>query len=88
MDHLADIALVLGTDRRLRTQTVLTRLAEHNPEHYEGWTFTTLKTTLDEWGVAPVKSDGVMVIRTEDITQAITERDHGTSDPGDEDTGS
>ncbi|MGB6164407.1 MAG: hypothetical protein WCF33_00715 [Pseudonocardiaceae bacterium] len=88
VDHLADIAQVLGTDRRLRTQTVLTRLAEHNPEHYEGWTFTTLKTTLDEWGVAPVKSDGVMVIRAEDITQAITERDHDTSDPGDEDTGS
>jgi DNA segregation ATPase FtsK/SpoIIIE, S-DNA-T family len=88
VDHLADIALVLGTDRRLRTQTVLTRLAEHNPEHYEGWTFTTLKTTLDEWGVAPVKSDGVMVIRAEDITQALTDRDHDTTDPGDEDTGS
>jgi S-DNA-T family DNA segregation ATPase FtsK/SpoIIIE len=87
VDPLADIATVLGTDRRLRTQTVLTRLAEHNPEYYEGWTFTHLKTALAEWGVEPVKSDGVMVVRADDITQALTHRHRNTDIEGDEESG-
>jgi len=34
VDHLADITHVIGGERRVRTQTVLTRLATHNPGEY------------------------------------------------------
>lgn len=87
-DHLADIAEALGGQRRVRTQVVLTRLAEHDPDHYEGWTFADLKAALGEYGVEPVKSDGVMVVRADDIAQTLTERDHDTDSEGDEQAGS
>jgi S-DNA-T family DNA segregation ATPase FtsK/SpoIIIE len=67
---------------------VLTRLAELNAAEYEGWTFTDLKATLGVYGIEPVKSDGVMVIRAEDITTALTERDEDADGSGDEETGS
>jgi len=76
VDHLADIHTILGTDKRVRTQTVLTRLAEHNPTEYESWGFRQLRDALTPHGVEPVKSDGVMVIRADDITHALTHRNH------------
>jgi S-DNA-T family DNA segregation ATPase FtsK/SpoIIIE len=72
-DPLADIAAVLGDTRRVLTRVVLTRLAELNPGEYEGWTFTDLKAALSVYGIEPVKSAGVMVIRAEDITTALTD---------------
>ena len=87
-DPLADIATVLGTARRVLTRVILTRLAEHNPSQYEAWTFTDLKDALGVYGIEPVKSDGRMVIRAEDITQALTERNEDTDGEGDEQTGS
>jgi DNA segregation ATPase FtsK/SpoIIIE, S-DNA-T family len=88
VDALADIATVLGTDRRTRTQVLLTRLAEHNPTHYEGWTFTDLKTTLATHGIEPGKSHGVMVIDADDITHALTHRHHHSDTESDDDPGS
>ncbi|MDT7594917.1 MAG: segregation ATPase FtsK/SpoIIIE, family [Pseudonocardiales bacterium] len=88
VDPLADIATVLGQARRVLTRVVLTRLAELNPAEYEGWTFTDLKAALAVYGIEPVKSDGLMVIRTEDITTALTERDAHADGSGDEETGS
>jgi S-DNA-T family DNA segregation ATPase FtsK/SpoIIIE len=88
VDQLADIAAVLGDTRRVLTRVVLTRLAELNPTEYEGWTFTDLKAALSVHGIEPVKSDGVMVVRAEDITQALTERDEDAGGAGDEETGS
>ena len=87
-DPLADIATVLGTARRVLTRVVLTRLAEHNPSQYEAWTFTDLKDALAVYGIEPVKSDGRMVIRAEDITQALTDRHDDADGAGDEQTGS
>jgi S-DNA-T family DNA segregation ATPase FtsK/SpoIIIE len=87
-DPLADIAAVLGDTRRVLTRVVLTRLAELNPAEYEGWTFTDLKTALSVYGIEPVKSAGVMVVRAEDITTTLTERDEDTGGAGDEETGS
>jgi DNA segregation ATPase FtsK/SpoIIIE, S-DNA-T family len=75
VDHLADIAIVIAGEKRVRTQVVLSRLADRNPAAYEGWTFPHLKAALAEYGVSPVKSDGVMVVRADDITRALTERD-------------
>lgn len=74
VDVLADVAEVLGTDKRVRTQVVLTRLAERNALAYEGWTHIDLKTALAEFDIRAVKSDGVMVIRADDVTLALTER--------------
>ncbi len=82
VDPLADIAAVLGDARRVLTRVVLTRLAELNPTEYEGWTFTDLKAALSGYGIEPVKSDGLMVIRAEDITTALTERDHDAGAEG------
>jgi S-DNA-T family DNA segregation ATPase FtsK/SpoIIIE len=87
-DSLADIAAVLGDTRRVLTRVVLTRLAELNPAEYEGWTFTDLKAALAVYGIEPVKSDGLMVVRTEDITTALTDRDEDAGGAGDEETGS
>lgn len=75
VDHLADIADVLRGERRVRTQVVLARLAELNPAEYEDWTFQTLAAALDEDGIEVAKSGGVKVVRSDDITTALTERD-------------
>jgi S-DNA-T family DNA segregation ATPase FtsK/SpoIIIE len=88
VDHLADIREVLGANKRVRTQQVITRLAALNPDEYEDWTFPDLKAALTEHGVSPVKSDGVMVVRTDDITNAIAERDDNTDDEDDGEAGS
>jgi S-DNA-T family DNA segregation ATPase FtsK/SpoIIIE len=73
-NHLADIADVMRGERRVRTQVVLSRLAEHNPNEYEGWSPTHLTAVLAEVGVRPAKSHGLMVIRAEDITDVLTDR--------------
>ncbi|HEX6405146.1 MAG TPA: FtsK/SpoIIIE domain-containing protein [Pseudonocardiaceae bacterium] len=87
VDHLADIATVLDGQRRMLTRVVLTGLAELNPGEYEGWTFTDLKAALAGHGVEPVKSDGVMVIRADDITTALTQRSNNTHNEGDDEQG-
>ena len=70
-DHLVDIAEVMRGERRVRTQVVLARLAELNPAEYEGWTFSMLASALAEHDVTPRKSDGVKVVRAEDVKAAI-----------------
>lgn len=74
-DFLADLAEVIGTERQVRTQVVLTRLAESDRGRYEGWTFGELSAALDEEGIRPRKSDGVMVVRSSDVAQALSDRD-------------
>jgi S-DNA-T family DNA segregation ATPase FtsK/SpoIIIE len=79
VDHLTDINEALHGQRRVRTQIVLTRLAELNPTTYEGWSFSDLKTTLAAESIEIGKSHGHSVIRAEDIHRAITHR-HDNSD--------
>ncbi|MDQ3763358.1 MAG: hypothetical protein M3460_17540 [Actinomycetota bacterium] len=86
-DHLADIQHVLHGQLRMRTQIVLTRLAELNPTVYEGWSFTDLKTTLAQHGIKIGKSHGNSVIRAHDVTQALTQRGNNRSRKGGEDAG-
>ncbi len=74
-DPLADLAEVLNGERQVRTQVVLSRLAELNRDHYEQWTFGDLAAVLAEHGVTAVKSHGVMVIRCADVAAAIARRD-------------
>jgi S-DNA-T family DNA segregation ATPase FtsK/SpoIIIE len=80
IDHLADIQEVLRRERRVRTQVVLTRLAELNPAVYEGWTFQNLSAALADYNIEPIKSGGVKVIRATDVTHALTYYDrHGNT---------
>ncbi|MGH3754270.1 MAG: hypothetical protein ACRDRP_16555 [Pseudonocardiaceae bacterium] len=85
VDHLADIHQVLRGEHRVRTQVVLTRLAELNPTTYEGWTFSDLKTALAHHSIEIGKSDGVKVVRAADVTRTLTHSDHrGTKEGGDD----
>ncbi len=74
VDHLADIHTVLRAEKRVRTQVVLARLAELNPAEYEDWTFQDLAAALAEYDIEPAKSQGVKVVRADDVAQALTER--------------
>jgi S-DNA-T family DNA segregation ATPase FtsK/SpoIIIE len=74
VDHLASIATVMRDERRVPTRVVLARLAEHNTAHYEGWTFSDLRAALAEYGIEPRKSDGVRVVRAEDVAEALQSR--------------
>ncbi|MFJ8959949.1 FtsK/SpoIIIE domain-containing protein [Lentzea sp. NPDC102401] len=87
VDHLADIARVMRDDKRVRTQLVLARLVEHDASVYEGWTFADLKAALAEYDIDVVKSDGVKVVRADDVTTALTERDRFGDDEDDADDG-
>jgi DNA segregation ATPase FtsK/SpoIIIE, S-DNA-T family len=87
VDHLANIHQVLRGERRVRTQVMLTRLAELNPTTYEGWSFSHLKTTLATEGIEISKSHGHSVIRANDVTQALTKRNDKHSGVGDDDRG-
>jgi hypothetical protein len=73
-DHLVTIAEAMHGERRVRTQVVLARLAALNPTAYEGWTLTDLRAVLAEDDVTSRKSDGVKVIRAEDLTAALARR--------------
>ncbi|MPY78540.1 MAG: hypothetical protein GEV04_08595 [Actinophytocola sp.] len=83
VDHLANINQAMRGERRVRTQVVLARLAEQNPAEYEHWTFQHLRAALAEHDITVAKSGGVKVIRAEDITTALAQRDAtGTTDDG------
>ncbi|MFB1046306.1 FtsK/SpoIIIE domain-containing protein [Streptomyces chrestomyceticus] len=74
-DPLADIAAVLGSDARVRTQEVITRLAALNADAYGKWSFIDLKRVLDDAGAQPYKSDGRMVVGRDRIARALADRD-------------
>jgi S-DNA-T family DNA segregation ATPase FtsK/SpoIIIE len=68
VDHLADIhTVLLRGEKRVRTQVVLARLAELNPAEYEDWTFQDLAAALAAYDMEPAKSQGVKVIRADDV---------------------
>jgi S-DNA-T family DNA segregation ATPase FtsK/SpoIIIE len=66
---------VLGAESKLRTQTVLRRLAELNPDAYAEWTFRDLAAALADAEIRPVKIRGNMFVRAADVTDTLTERD-------------
>ncbi|WP_329350510.1 ATP-binding protein [Streptomyces sp. NBC_01261] len=73
-DALADILSVLGTDARVRTQEVITRLATLDGDAYGKWTFADLKRVLADVGDEPYKSDGVMVVGRDRVARALANR--------------
>jgi len=85
VDELVDLAEVLDGERHVRTQVVLSRLAELNRDHYEAWGFAELAELLAAHDAKAWKSHGVMVVRSADIAAAIARRD---AQIGDENAGS
>lgn len=73
-DVLADLHAVTRDEARVRTQVVLRRLAEHNPDAYEGWSFQQLGEALAGHRLAARKHNGVMVVRSADVVRALAER--------------
>ncbi|ANZ37743.1 hypothetical protein BBK82_18450 [Lentzea guizhouensis] len=74
VDQLTDIQGVLEGESRVRTQTVLARLVALNSREYEPWTARDLRAALLGFGIRPRKSDGSMVVRSEDVADAIARR--------------
>ncbi|MDT0477980.1 ATP-binding protein [Streptomyces sp. DSM 41014] len=74
-DALIDILDVIGTAKRAHTQDILTRLAILSENAYGGWTFTDLKRVLEAADVEPYKSHGRMVVRRDDVSRALDNRD-------------
>ncbi|MER6132617.1 ATP-binding protein [Streptomyces sp. NPDC001815] len=74
-DPLTDIASVVGTASRVRTQDVIKRLSALNADAYGDWSFGDLTRVLEGTGAEPYKSDGVMVIGRDRLTRALTNRD-------------
>lgn len=87
VDHLANIHQVLRGERRVRTQVVLTRLAELNSAAYEGWSYSDLKTALADEGIEIGKSHGRSVVRDHDVTHDLTESDENDNGKSDDDVG-
>ncbi|GAA1208850.1 hypothetical protein [Prauserella alba] len=79
VDPLLDIAEALGHEPRLGTQQVLQRLTEHNHTHYESWTFADLTSYLRQFDAEPRKYQGYMVVRSDLVHEAITNRDETAS---------
>lgn len=74
VDHLMDLAAVVGNDKRVRTTEVLHRLKTRNHVVYEHWTGARLKTLLAEYGEEPGVLDGYPVVRQESIQRALERR--------------
>ncbi|MET7990526.1 zonular occludens toxin domain-containing protein [Amycolatopsis sp. NPDC005232] len=86
VDHLADIASVLGTEARMRTQEVLHGLTQLDGGTYKGWTFGDLQEALPE-SAKPYKTGGNMQVSAARVRDAIAERDENAALDADEDGG-
>ncbi|MFB7761480.1 FtsK/SpoIIIE domain-containing protein [Streptomyces xiamenensis] len=80
VDHLADIAAVLGDADRMRTDEVRQRLAERNPREYRDWAAADLSRVLDDAGAPAHKSHGVMVVARARVRDAIAARDENPTE--------
>ncbi|WP_372457332.1 ATP-binding protein [Streptomyces olivaceus] len=74
-DTLADVAQVLGSDERVRTQEVLHRLIEL-ADFYREWSFADLTAALAPFGAGPYKSNGNQTIARTRVLEALAEREN------------
>ncbi|MGW3427508.1 FtsK/SpoIIIE domain-containing protein [Streptomyces melanosporofaciens] len=74
VDHLADLAAVVGREKRVRTTEVLHRLKSRNHAVYEHWNGSRLKALLVEHGEEPGTYDGYPVVRLESVERALERR--------------
>lgn len=74
VDHLTDLAAVVGRENRVRTTEVLHRLKARNHAVYEHWTGGRLKALLAEYGEEPGVYDGYPVVKLESVERARDKR--------------
>jgi S-DNA-T family DNA segregation ATPase FtsK/SpoIIIE len=74
-DPLADIDAVAGDGKRAFTQDIIKRLSALSEDAYGAWSFGDLSRVLESYGIEAYKSHGRMVVRRDDITAALAERD-------------
>jgi S-DNA-T family DNA segregation ATPase FtsK/SpoIIIE len=74
VDHLADLAAVVGRENRVRTTEVIHRLKKRNHPVYEHWNGARLKALLAEYGQEPGTLDGYPVVRLESVERALERR--------------
>ncbi|MFG2855688.1 cell division protein FtsK [Streptomyces mirabilis] len=82
VDHLADIAAVLGHETKMLTMDVLRGLQDRNPTEYGSWSFRDLKRVLDDAGHGDYKTGGKMHVSLDRILDAIAAREDDDSDEG------
>lgn len=83
VDHLADIAAVLGHETKMLTLDVLHGLKDRNPALYGEWSPRDLKRVLDEAGHGEYKTNGgKMHVSLDRILDAIASRDDDIDDRG------
>lgn len=82
VDHLADIAAVLGREPRMLTLDVLHGLKDRNPVEYGDWSPRDLKRVLDDAGHGDYKTGGKMHVGLDRILDAIAARDDDLDDEG------
>ncbi|MFJ8783169.1 cell division protein FtsK [Streptomyces sp. NPDC102476] len=83
VDHLADIAAVLGHETKMLTLDVLHGLKDRNSVLYGEWSPRDLKRVLDEAGHGEYKTNGgKMHVSLDRILDAIAARDDDTEDEG------
>jgi S-DNA-T family DNA segregation ATPase FtsK/SpoIIIE len=80
VDHLVDIAKVLGHEPKLLTQDVLHELHNLNPDVYGEWTFRDLRSVLDTAGHGEYKTGGRQHVSLDRILDAIAARDEYASE--------
>jgi S-DNA-T family DNA segregation ATPase FtsK/SpoIIIE len=74
VDHLADLAAVVGRENRVRTTEVIHRLKARNHDVYEHWNGARLKALLAEHGEEPGTLDGYPVVKLESVERALDRR--------------
>jgi S-DNA-T family DNA segregation ATPase FtsK/SpoIIIE len=82
VDHLADIAAVLGHETKMLTMDVLRGLQDLNPVAYGSWSFRNLRGVLDDAGHGEYKTGGKMHVSLDRILEAIAGREDDLDDEG------
>ena len=82
VDHLSDIAAVLGHETKMLTLDVLHGLKDRNPVEYGPWSPRDLKAVLDEAGHGDYKTGGKMHVSLDRILDAIAAREDDIDDEG------
>ncbi|MER5822448.1 cell division protein FtsK [Streptomyces mirabilis] len=81
VDHLADIAAVLGHETKMLTLDVLHGLKDRNPAAYGDWSPRDLKRVLDDAGHGDYKTNGgKMHVGLDRILDAIAAREYDPED--------
>ncbi|MFF0080233.1 ATP-binding protein [Streptomyces canus] len=75
VDYLADLAVVIGTDKRVKATEVVHRLKVRNHAVYEHWNGGTVRDLLVEYGEDTGLYDGYPVVKLESVQRALEQRD-------------